>query len=182
MFHAIGVLEFKSIVKGVETADKMVKVSDVELVKANTICPGKYIVMISGDTGAVKHSVDVGVEHAADKLVNHIYIPNIHPDVMLAMDPHTKIKKEGAIGMMEFFNVAAGIEAADTAAKSGLVKVVGLKLAFAIGGKSIVTLTGDVSSVTAAIEASSRQANDKGISMNQVIIPSPADVIFDKLK
>ncbi len=131
MFRAIGLLEFNSIAKGIETADLMVKASEVELVKANSICPGKYIVMIAGDTGAVNNSVHVGVEHAEENMVDHLIIPNVHPDVITAVDSATPVTKENAVGIMEFFSVAAGIVAGDIAAKSGLVELIEIRLAFA---------------------------------------------------
>ncbi len=181
MFNAVGLLEFNSIAKGIETGDLMVKASDVELVKANSICPGKYMIMIAGDTGAVKHSVEVGVEHAEENMVDHLFLPNIHPDVIAAIDSVTPVKGEGAIGVMEFFGVASGIVAADVAAKSGLVDLIEVRLAFAVGGKSVVTLTGDVSSVSAAVDAGCREAIESGMLVSKVVIPSPSAVVFEKL-
>ena len=41
--YAIGLVEFNSIAVGIEAADAMLKVSEVELLMAKTVCPGKYI-------------------------------------------------------------------------------------------------------------------------------------------
>ena len=43
MAIAIGMVEFSSIARGIYAADQMVKISEVEIVTAQTICPGKYI-------------------------------------------------------------------------------------------------------------------------------------------
>lgn len=54
MSKAIGMIEFKTTATGVTAADAMVKTSDVEIVEAQTVCPGKYIAIITGDLSAVK--------------------------------------------------------------------------------------------------------------------------------
>lgn len=43
MSKAIGMIEFKTTSTGVTAADAMVKTSEVEIVEAQTVCPGKYI-------------------------------------------------------------------------------------------------------------------------------------------
>ena len=49
MSKAIGMIEFKTTATGITAADAMVKTSDVEIVEAQTVCPGKYIAIITGD-------------------------------------------------------------------------------------------------------------------------------------
>lgn len=48
MKNSIGLLEFKSIAKGIEVTDALMKGSRVELVLSNAICPGKYITLVTG--------------------------------------------------------------------------------------------------------------------------------------
>ena len=61
MSKAIGMIEFKTTATGITAADAMVKTSDVEIVEAQTVCPGKYIAIITGDLSAVKAAVDAAV-------------------------------------------------------------------------------------------------------------------------
>ena len=49
MSKAIGMVEYKTVSAGVVAADAMVKTSNVKIVEAQTVCPGKYIVIITGD-------------------------------------------------------------------------------------------------------------------------------------
>ena len=58
MSKAIGMIEFKTTATGITAADAMVKTSEVEIVEAQTVCPGKYIAIITGDLSAVKAAVD----------------------------------------------------------------------------------------------------------------------------
>ena len=41
MSKAIGMIEFKTVSAGITAADAMVKTADVELLEAQTVCPGK---------------------------------------------------------------------------------------------------------------------------------------------
>ena len=50
---AIGVVETLSIPMGVLAGDQMLKTAQVELIEAQTTCPGKYIVVICGEVAAV---------------------------------------------------------------------------------------------------------------------------------
>ena len=61
MSKAIGMIEFKTTSTGVTAADAMVKTSEVEIVEAQPVCPGKYIAIITGDLSAVKAAVDTAV-------------------------------------------------------------------------------------------------------------------------
>ena len=58
MGKAIGMVEFKTVSTGVMAADTMVKTAEVEIIEAQTVCPGKYIVIITGELSAVRAAVD----------------------------------------------------------------------------------------------------------------------------
>ncbi len=57
-YRTIGLIESNSVAKGVESADYMIKAAEVDLIMARSACPGRYLVMISGDVGSVQSSVD----------------------------------------------------------------------------------------------------------------------------
>ena len=70
MSKAIGMIEFKTTATGITAADAMVKTSEVEIVEAQTVCPGKYIAIITGDLSAVKAAVDAAVTTYEDKCID----------------------------------------------------------------------------------------------------------------
>ena len=82
---AIGVVETLSIPMGVLAGDQMVKTAQVELVTAQTVCAGKYIVVVSGEVAAVRSSVSAGIENAGSTLVDSRVIPNVDERVVAAM-------------------------------------------------------------------------------------------------
>ena len=47
---AIGLIELSSVAAGFEVADVMLKASEVRLLLSRSICSGKYMVLIGGDT------------------------------------------------------------------------------------------------------------------------------------
>ena len=75
MAIAIGMVEFSSIARGIYAADQMVKISEVEIVTAQTICPGKYIALVEGDVAAVQDSVHIGEKFAGEYFVDSLVIP-----------------------------------------------------------------------------------------------------------
>ena len=64
MKRAIGLVELRSIARGMSTTDKMLKAANVELLRAHVVCPGKYIILIAGNISNVRTAVEVGQEVA----------------------------------------------------------------------------------------------------------------------
>ena len=46
MSKAIGMVEYKTVSTGIKAADLIVKTADVELIQAQTVCPGKFIILL----------------------------------------------------------------------------------------------------------------------------------------
>ncbi|SDI61212.1 BMC domain-containing protein, partial [Desulfosporosinus hippei] len=111
MIHAIGLVETTSIAQGIECADIMSKTADVTILVAKTICPGKYIVMVSGDVSGVQQSVNAGVDLGAETVVDSFVIPNVHPSILPAIGRANALKDIKALGIIETFTVASLIEA-----------------------------------------------------------------------
>ena len=83
--EALGMIETKGLVGAIEAADAMVKAANVYLIGKvhEKIGSGLVTVMVRGDVGAVKASVDAGTV-AADKVgtvVSSHVIPRPHTDV-----------------------------------------------------------------------------------------------------
>lgn len=173
MIRAIGLVEFVSIAKGIEAADAMLKAANIELLEAKPICPGKYIVLICGDVSAVENSVNAGKAIGGGNVVDDFVIPNVHPAVIKAISCATNVHELQALGVIEAFSIASLIVAADSAVKAGEVDLIEVRVGMGIGGKSFVTLTGDVGSVKTSIAVGKEECSSKGMLVETVIIPSP---------
>lgn len=178
MGEAIGTIEFSSIARGIEVSDLMVKVSNVDLVKASTVCPGKYIVIVGGSTSDVKTSMKKGLDCAGEYYVDSLMIANIHSQLIPAVGLTNPVPDYGALGVMEFYSVASAIRAADIAAKAASVTLIEVKIGYAIGGKGVVLLTGDVAAVQTAIDAA---VGETELLLSTTVIARPSEKIFQSL-
>ena len=81
--QALGMVETRGLVAAIEAADAMVKAAEVELVGTEKIGSGLVTVMVRGDVGAVKASVDAGAAAAerVGELVSIHVIPRPHDEV-----------------------------------------------------------------------------------------------------
>lgn len=177
---AIGMIETSSIAVGYKAEDAMLKAANVQLLVARTICSGKYIVIVAGDVGAVKASVDAGVQQAGYSLIEQLVIPNVHPSVFPAISQSVvlDLNKIEALGIIETFSASSIIESADAAAKAAEVTLFRIHVAMAIGGKGFLLLTGDVAAVTAAVEAGIQIAKNRGMLVDYIILPRPRIELF----
>ena len=181
MLRAIGLVEFTSIAKGIEAADAMVKVANVDILISTPVCPGKYYVLVHGDVAAVESSIKAGIRIGANYVVDDFILPNVHPAVYPAITSTAEIREIQALGVMESFSIASMIVCADSALKAADVEAIELRLGTGIGGKSFFTLTGDVAAVQAAVEVGAKKAIEKGFLVEQVVIPSPSKKLLKSL-
>lgn len=181
MIRAIGVLESNSISRGIKAADEMLKSGSVQLLESKPVCPGKHLTIIYGDVGSVEASMAVGTEILSSFFVDQILIPNVHEDVVRAIAGIPQPGEFKAIGVLEFFSVTGAIYAADAAVKAADVDIVAMRLGIAIGGKSYVTLTGNVSAVESAVRAGKAEGEKHGLLFSYTVIPSPHKDLLKKL-
>ena len=161
MSKAIGMIEFKTTATGITAADAMVKTSEVEIVEAQTVCPGKYIAIITGDLSAVKAAVDTAVTTYEDKCIDSFVLGNPHESIFPAIYGTTQVEEISALGILETYDAASIIEAADQAAKTAIVDLIELRIAKGMCGKSYMLLTGEVSAVEASIERAKELVAEK---------------------
>jgi microcompartment protein CcmL/EutN len=175
---SIGLIELSSIAAGFQAADTMLKAGNVRLLLSRSICSGKYMIVIGGDTAAVDAAVTAGKEAVNGCLIDSFVISNLHPDVFIALGRTQPVQPEGALGILESFNVATLVQAADAAAKAANVTLLELRLAMALGGKAFCTMTGDVASVQAAIAAGRQVIADAGMLVYSVVLSRPHPDVY----
>lgn len=178
MITTIAMLELNSIAQGILVSDSMLKAAETKLMFAKPVCPGNYIVIICGDVGAVKTAVDAGLAVGKNFVVDELVIPNVHEQVIPAINGGLEVGEVSALGAIEYFNVAGAVTGADAAAKAADIRLLEVRLGMGIGGKSFVTLCGDVSAVESAVRAGAFDAGEKGAVVSSCVIPSPSPDLF----
>jgi microcompartment protein CcmL/EutN len=168
---AIAAVESSSIAQGVVVADAMLKTAQVTLLESSTLSPGRFWVLIGGEVASVRAAHRRGVEIAAETLLDQLFIPQLHEGVLPALRGLVPPSDDDALGMIETLTAASAIVAADTAVKAANVRLRDVRLANGIGGKGVVSLTGTVSAVQAAIEAGRADALKRGLLARSVVVP-----------
>ncbi len=175
---SIGLIELSSVAAGFAVADTMLKAGNVRLLLSRSICSGKYMVLIGGDNAAVAAAIAAGCEAAAGCLIDRVLVPNLHQDVFTALGRTQTPEPNGALGIVESFNVATLILAADAAAKAAAVQLLEVRLAMALGGKAFCTMTGDVASVQASVAAARQVLAEEGVLVNAVVLSRPHPDVY----
>jgi microcompartment protein CcmL/EutN len=172
-YDVIGVQEYSSIALGVEALDAMVKAAPVEVITTRLVEPGRLVILITGDVASVEASLAAGKIGRLAELVDELFIQNLDPQVIPALRGENRAGEWDALGIIESLSVAAGIEAADAAAKASAVRVVDIRLSGGMGGKSTVKLMGRIHEVEAGMAAGVRLVSDKGLLCREVVLANP---------
>lgn len=181
MSKSIGALEFQSISKGMYIADAIVKKANVEILFFRTICPGKFLVIITGEEDAIDEAIDCGEDLAEKSLVDSFRLHNVSPEIVDGFrNRYVHPSYIDAIGIIETRKVCTGIRVLDIVLKAADVSLLKIYMAFAIGGKLVFLVTGSVSSIQYAFLEGKALLSDYE-SDNIAIIPSPSEEMLEQL-
>lgn len=180
--NSVGSVEFRSICKGIEVANEMVKRNNVDVAYAKSICPGKFLIIFSGDAAEVEEAVNLGNELGKQFIVDSFVINKVHDQIVKGLKNKYESKEcEGlAIGIMETSRVCTGIIALDKALKSGDVNLIKMQLAFAIGGKLVYMISGTVSDIEHSINEALNEIESKAVVATS-IIPYPSKDLINNI-
>jgi len=170
MEPAVCLLEFSSIAKGIEAGDAMIKRAPLQVIRAGTVHPGKYLVLVGGLTADVEEAMQAGREVAGASLVDVVFLPDVHPDVVASIGGTRRDDVGDALGVIETSTAAATIDAADAGVKGARVTIRDLRLADDLGGKGYVLFGGDVAEVEAAVGYGVARTAASGQEVAHVVI------------
>ncbi|QCX33962.1 BMC domain-containing protein [Caloramator sp. E03] len=181
MDKAIGLVEYKTTASGISAADSMVKTAEVEIISSQTVCPGKYIILLKGKLSAVNSAIEKGIKDYAEKVIDSFILGNPHDDIFYAINGTSKVDEFESIGIIETFSAASAIIAADAAAKAAKVNLIEIRLARGMCGKSYLILSGELAAVEAAIDAGSKVIGETGMLLDKSIIARPDKKIWERI-
>ncbi len=179
-FHpALALLEFNSIAIGIQAGDAMVKRAPINLIRSGTVQPGHFLVMVTGEVAPVEEAVDAGMSIGQHAFLDKLFLPNVHPGVVIALSGERQPVLPDALGIVETHTVAAAIWAADAGLKGAEVSLLQLRLADGLGGKGLALFTGLVADVEAAVEIGSAVSQHQ--LLRQVVIPQLHDEMWENV-
>lgn len=182
MGKTIGLAELTSITYGIAASDAMLKAGQVKLLRSAPACPGKYLILIAGDTGEVKAAMEAGAEIAGKHLRNSYVIPHIHEQVLEVLSTRKKVEAREAVGILECSMMVSALYAADMVAKEAAVRLCRVRLGQGIGGKGVVILSGDVGAVKAAVNAVVKGCDALNLHLQEhYVIANPDPELLDFL-
>jgi microcompartment protein CcmL/EutN len=178
MEPAILVLEFNSVAGGIFITDLLVKKAAVEILDSRTVCPGKYIVTVTGDVEALGASLAAAREsELGETITEHHLLPQVHPRVVAAVGGEPGSVGDGAVGVIETYGVPACVRAADAGVKAAGVEIAEMRLANAQGGKCIVVFSGAQREIEEALAAGRAAAEEMRGLINSVIVERPHECL-----
>ena len=173
MNKSIGAIEFKSIAKGIEVSNEMIKKSSVDVLYLKSICPGKFLIIVGGETSYINECVDYGIKLGEGYIVDNFVINAISQEILDGFK--NKYQKLDSI-----VSIGAGIKMLDKTLKSGDLVLVKLQLSFAIGGKLVYIVAGDLSSLEYALKESENVVREKEV-IYKTVMPSVDSQIIKSL-
>ena len=169
---AIAVLEVASIVRGLTVVDAMVKRAEVQLLRADPVTPGKYVIVICGQVGDVEEALQAGEVAAGGTELDVLFLPDAHPAIVPALTSVSTPPVDGSLGALEFSTVAATLLAAERALKTCDVTLAAMHWARGVGGKGYLVFTGEQHEVEAALDAG-YEAVEPRLRIGRELIANP---------
>ena len=164
-------MEFRSIARGLECVNSLLKNFPVELVILKTLCPGKILASFTGEIAAVQNALETA-KNGDLTYIDDFMLGNPVPQLIAAVRGVTPAADHGALGVMETFTASQGFVAADTAVKASGVSLVKIHIARGLAGKAHIYLTGSLGQVEAAIAAVEERFHPQVLG-EQTIVASP---------
>lgn len=168
----IAVVETKSVARGIVVTDSMAKAASISIVLSSSFCPGKYLTIVEGELDALESVVETAEKLGGRHIFSSFIIGGLNTKVIEAIGGKPNGTLD-ALGIVESMHIAALINSADIAVDSAEVDFVEFRLARGCGVNSFYIITGDISSVTDAVNNASGFLGKKGSLIAKKIIPNP---------
>lgn len=179
---SLGILEYRSIAAGMKAADAVLKTSNVDLMFAKPMCPGKYVIAIKGLLSAVTAAMEKGQSEEFESiLVDSCILGNPDPSIYEGLFCSHSVEGIEAVGVMETYSVASIFEVADEVVKTTPVSILEIRIAKGISGKAYVIFQGELSSVQASIEKAQKCVIEKGLLLQTAVIPRPDPRLWEEM-
>ena len=173
MKKSIGMIEYRSIAKGMESTDIMMKAANVELILSTPVCPGKYVSIVSGEVGAVESAIKAGKLAGDIFAIEDYIIPNVNEEVFPALSGTSSFERVDSLGIIETMSAITSIMAGDIAVKAGNVRLIEIRIARGLGGKGFTLISGELATVNSALRSCEEKLKDTGSIVSTVVIAFP---------
>lgn len=160
MSEALALLELRSLARGLRSLDTLVKKAPVEILEANLIEPGRFLILFAGGVAEVQASLEAALITADDDIVDQMLLADAHPALLAGLRGTQDLRpadEMDCLGVIEGQHVASTLRACDRSLKDAVVSLAGLRVAGALGGKAYYIVFGEQHDVETALETAKAQ-------------------------
>lgn len=175
MPDALALLELDSVATGLAAVDTLVKRAPVEVLEANLVEPGRFLILLTGGVAEVEESLGAVVDRHADALQSQMHLPFVHPDLVAGLRGAEHTTAPDTLGVVEGSDVAGTLEAADRSLKDAQVQLAGVRVAVGLGGRAYYVVSGEHNDVEAALDAGQAILEARGTLHRVECITRPHD-------
>jgi len=173
MADALALLELDSVASGLAAVDTLVKRAPVEVLEANLVEPGRFLILIAGGVAEVEESVGaVAGDHSA-ALQATMLLPMVHAGLLAGLHGAEHTEAPDTIGVVEGTDVAGTLAAADRSLKDADVVLAGVRLSIGLGGRAYYVVSGAQNNVEAALDVGRAILEERGTLHRIECIPRP---------
>ena len=177
-YPAIAMIEFEDISIGIFSTDALIKKAPISLLKCGVISRGRYLTLIGGTTGSVEESFAEGLACGKDSIIDHVMLPDVHPQVHDAILGTRNGDQIGSMAVIETPTASSNVRAAEMALKGTPVTLTEMRLAdSSLSGKGVSIYRGDLHDIEAAVEIAVSYLKNAGVDVVHKIIPAPSEAL-----
>jgi len=180
--EALGLLEIDGVPRALRSQDAALKRAPVTVLACAPVSPSKVVLIIAGDVASVEESLEAASGDLGSRLIDKLFLPGVHPSVLLAVRGDKQVGGRDALGIYELANVSSTIVAADAAVKAVDVRIGRMHLASGFGGRGFFTEYGLQSEVEAASAVVTGISGEKLLDSEGIAAPHDelADAAFTR--
>lgn len=175
MPDALALLELDSVATGLAAVDTLVKRAPVEVLEANLVEPGRFLILLTGGVAEVEESLGAVADRHADALQSQMHLPFVHPDLVAGLRGTEHTTAPDTLGVVEGSDVAGTLEAADRSLKDAQVQLAGVRVAIGLGGRAYYVVSGEHNDVEAALDVGQAILEARGTLHRVECITRPHD-------
>jgi microcompartment protein CcmL/EutN len=194
---ALGLLESRTLARGIEAADALSKEAPVALLAVRPVEPGRLVLLFTGTVDDVRQASRRARAVLADDLVDELLLSGPHAALIAALggsvrgpcavtgflagsratvvgDPSSSAPsalEPEALGLVECSSIAATLLAADMALKEAHVRLSALRVGPDMNGKGLVAIQGEFSDVESSVGKAASAAEAREKLVRAVVIP-----------
>lgn len=177
-YPAIAIVEFRDIAPGIHATDAMLKKAPISVIKSGMISPGRFLTLIGGTTASVDESLEEALFWARDHIVDHVMLPDVHPQLHDAVLGRRFKSEGGAMAIIETPTVSCNVRAAELALKGTPVSLTEIRLADSwLNGKGVSLYRGELHDIEAAVDLAVSFLQQTGVRPVHRIIPAPHEAL-----